>query len=323
MTDMRTDADVVEMAAGVVSTVEEVHALATARGWAVDAQAQMVALAAGALRGALETEARDRPSRHVAHERRGDWVTTRSGHRFYVLDPRPDEFELLDLAHGLAKRDRWNGILSRHYSVGEHSARVGALARHLAREFDVDPELADVYGKLHDANEGILPDIPRPIKALIREWPAVEARVQQAILERFRLWPVPREVEEVVTMADDLLLIIEYRDPDLMTAEARATLDYHRAIQAIDEARLTEDALAAARSLGCWEMGWESGRGWLLSELHRIERWAADRADKAAKEAESATPGRSEWLREATPPTVPADAFEPPPHLKHLLGDGE
>src|SRR3990172_2415485 len=96
MSDLRPDADVVQMAADILPQLDEIEALANNRGWPIGPNGQMVKMAAGFFRDLLATYAKERPSRHVALERRGDWIVTRSGKRFWPMDPRPDEFEVDD-----------------------------------------------------------------------------------------------------------------------------------------------------------------------------------------------------------------------------------
>ena len=61
-------------------------------------------------------------------ERRGDWMQTHSGLRFYPLDPRPEDIRIEDIAHALPMICRFNGHCSRFYSVAEHSLNVAAFA---------------------------------------------------------------------------------------------------------------------------------------------------------------------------------------------------
>lgn len=61
-------------------------------------------------------------------ERRGDWMQTFSGIQFYPLDPRVEDVRIEDIARALAMQCRYNGHVTRFYSVAEHSVRVAMLA---------------------------------------------------------------------------------------------------------------------------------------------------------------------------------------------------
>ncbi|MBX3597318.1 MAG: hypothetical protein KF874_07085 [Rhizobiaceae bacterium] len=53
-------------------------------------------------------------------QRRGQGMTTYSGRRFWLLDPRPDEIFIEDIAHSLSMRRRNAGHCQYIYSVVEH-----------------------------------------------------------------------------------------------------------------------------------------------------------------------------------------------------------
>lgn len=138
--------------------------------------------------------------------RHGDWIQTYTGKRFYPLDPRADDIDLVDIAHALSLVTRFGGHAVRHYSVAEHSILV---ACHVARD-DPDPQVV-LAALLHDASEAYLGDVPRPLKHL-PEWVAyreAEARVEQIIAAKYGLpWPMPA----VVAHHDHRALATEYRD---------------------------------------------------------------------------------------------------------------
>lgn len=56
-------------------------------------------------------------------DRIGDWVPTLSGVRFFPFDPRPEDFDLGDIGHGLSNLCRYNGQCSEFYSVAQRSKR--------------------------------------------------------------------------------------------------------------------------------------------------------------------------------------------------------
>lgn len=128
-------------------------------------------------------------------DRRGDWIGTFTGRKFWPLDPRPEEICLEDIAHALANQCRFAGHVRQFYSVAQHSILVCELVR--------PPD--KLWGLLHDASEAYLVDLPSPIKndaefgATYRQ---AESRVMEAVCTRFRLChAMPKAVDEADKMA--------------------------------------------------------------------------------------------------------------------------
>jgi hypothetical protein len=147
--------------------------------------------------------------------RRGDFVGVHSGVRFWPLDPHPDEVLVIDIAWPLAGRPRWNGHGNRWYSIAEHIIRVANVVRFFAESEGWAPEmieLAYAYGRLHDAAEAYLPDLPSPIKRLIPEWPDLENKIQETIHAAFGLGAMPPEIEHLVERADRFIRWCEARE---------------------------------------------------------------------------------------------------------------
>jgi uncharacterized protein len=109
--------------------------------------------------------------------RKGDWIQTWSGRKFWPFDPRPEDVCIEDIAHSLSNRCRFGGHSKKFYSVAEHSFYVS-----LYIPFDLALE-----GLLHDAAETYLSDIPRPIKPFLNGFYNIERKVEYAICERFNL----------------------------------------------------------------------------------------------------------------------------------------
>lgn len=103
------------------------------------------------------------------------WIQTRSGKAFHYDDPRISDIEIEDIATGLSNTCRFAGQLDNHYSVADHSVLVSYL---------VPPEHA-LQALLHDATEAYLCDIPSPLKRLLPEYQALEAKAWAAIALRF------------------------------------------------------------------------------------------------------------------------------------------
>lgn len=133
---------------------------------------------------------------------RGPWVQVHSGRRYYLFDPRPEEIDIEDIAHGLAHICRYNGHTIQHYSVAEHSVLV---ARRIPSTI-TDVRLAAL---LHDAAEAYLGDVTRPLKMCLPNYKLLEAVANKAISAHFGLH-------------DDLLttLIVKRADEEVFSSEA-------------------------------------------------------------------------------------------------------
>lgn len=108
---------------------------------------------------------------------RGDWMQTAAGRQFWPMDPRPNEVFIDDIAHALSMLCRFGGHCLRFYSVAEHSVLLAMRA----------PEPYRLWALLHDASEGYLVDVPRPIKSSLGGYKEAEAKVTHAISVRFNL----------------------------------------------------------------------------------------------------------------------------------------
>jgi hypothetical protein len=131
-------------------------------------------------------------------KRRGDWMQTRHGRKFWPMDPRAQEVQIDDIASHLAKMCRFNGACKWHYSVAQHSIYVSyQVPSHLALE-----------GLLHDAAEAYCGDMIRQLKMGLPEFKRlVEAPIERAVLNRFGIaGPLPIEVKR----ADEAVLHSEY-----------------------------------------------------------------------------------------------------------------
>lgn len=152
-----------------------------------------------------------------ARPRRGSFICTFTGRKYWPMDPRVEDVHTDDIAHALSLKCRFTGHTSRLYTVAEHTIRVVAIVR-AALLFGWGP-CADLpagadpepYAWLHDAEEAYLPDVSRPVKRSLYEWPEIAARNEAVILEAFHLPPPSPEVAAVVAWADDVALVLEAR----------------------------------------------------------------------------------------------------------------
>jgi hypothetical protein len=126
---------------------------------------------------------------------KGPTITLASGRLFDFLDPHGSDFDIGDIAHGLAHVCRYAGQCRAFYSVAEHSMLVAEIVPEFAFE-----------ALLHDAAEAFIGDVTRPFKQLLPEYKRIEATVEDAIIERFGL---DRTSRQAVKDADLRVLAAE------------------------------------------------------------------------------------------------------------------
>jgi len=124
------------------------------------------------------------------------YIRTWTGRKLDILDLRPDDIDIKDIAHSLAKQPRWAGQCNPFYSVAAHSIHVSRM---------VAPE-HKLSGLMHDASEAFLADIPSPFKKLMPDYHRLEHALMSAIASKFGFtYPKSPEVEA----ADAAVLYLE------------------------------------------------------------------------------------------------------------------
>jgi 5'-deoxynucleotidase YfbR-like HD superfamily hydrolase len=130
------------------------------------------------------------PDRNVAEPSlapKRAWQRMLSGRRLDLLDPRPADIAIEDIAHGLARVARWNGqTLGPHaFSVAQHALLVDEIAGARQPGWPARWRLATL---LHDAPEYVIGDLISPFKTAVGlNYKAFEVRLLAAIHERFGL----------------------------------------------------------------------------------------------------------------------------------------
>jgi 5'-deoxynucleotidase YfbR-like HD superfamily hydrolase len=130
-------------------------------------------------------------------------ISTVTGRHIDPLDPNPDDIDIYDIAHALARQCRYNGHVGHFLSVARHSIWVSEqLAGH--------GKAMQLWGLLHDASEAYLGDLVKPIKVQpqMKVFVDAEEQLEWAIAKRFGLcYPMPEEVHEadrVVTIQHEI-----------------------------------------------------------------------------------------------------------------------
>lgn len=121
--------------------------------------------------------------------REKQYMRTVSGRKIYILDPKPEDFNIHDIAHHLACTMRYNGGTIFPFSVARHSI---IMAYNVPDEFKLE-------ALLHDAHEMSIGDNITPLKKSCAELKAIECRHEAAVRAAFNLPPV---MSEIVKLAD-------------------------------------------------------------------------------------------------------------------------
>jgi len=138
------------------------------------------------------------------------WTQTYTGKRFDVLNPKPEDVCIEDIARALSGICRFKGSTVRHYSVAEHSLYVCDVVRKVTN----DP-LILWYALMHDAAEAYIGDFPAPWKRLVMIGDAGIARIEGAIDSAIRQsllgydYAISTEGAQMVTRADMALVYQE------------------------------------------------------------------------------------------------------------------
>ncbi|MFA5262230.1 MAG: hypothetical protein WC378_00285 [Opitutaceae bacterium] len=140
------------------------------------------------------------------------WIQTHSGIAFDLLDPKPEQFHIEDIAHALSNLCRFNGHCSRFYSVLEHSLNVAEVFCGDIADFDMEwDEMRVRFALLHDGAEAYTGDVTRPLKRSLPEFADIERRIHNRMLCQLQIFPDAKAVSRV-KFADDQMLATEWRD---------------------------------------------------------------------------------------------------------------
>lgn len=135
-------------------------------------------------------------------KRKGDWIQTYSGGKFYPLDPHEEDINIVDIAHALSNLCRYTGHSNKFYSVAQHSI-IGTV--HLLKLYPDNEILAKQF-LLHDATEAYINDIARPLKQYLTLYKTIEDNIAKIIYKKFK---VSYPFDRVIKIIDNSLLYEE------------------------------------------------------------------------------------------------------------------
>lgn len=104
------------------------------------------------------------------------WIWSKNGNKLSIINLKPDDIDIDEIAHALGNTCRFGGHCSHFYSVAEHCVIMAHLMHALGHGPDV--VLASL---LHDASEYMLTDVPKPYKTVMPEYERYENIVMDAI----------------------------------------------------------------------------------------------------------------------------------------------
>lgn len=126
-------------------------------------------------------------------------IETSSGVVFDFAKIGTSEMRIEDIAHSLGNNCRFGGHVNKFYSVAEHSVHVASML----------PDKYKLWGLLHDASEGYMLDLPRPLKYMLPKYLKIESKLQTAIYSKFAEGAPNATAYKVIKHADNAMLIRE------------------------------------------------------------------------------------------------------------------
>ena len=128
-------------------------------------------------------------------------ITTQSKKIISLDNPKSDQIDINDIAHALSHLCRFGGHSTEFYSVAQHSlycAQVALLKKLSQNEVR--------WALLHDATEAYLVDVPRDVKAMLKDYKPLEQKFSDVIAEKFGL---SKEMPASVKTIDNEMLLTE------------------------------------------------------------------------------------------------------------------
>lgn len=120
---------------------------------------------------------------------------------FNYAEPDKSTYTLEDIGRALSREPRFNGATEGNigYPVAQHAVYVSLLV----------PEEIALEALHHDDSEGVMKDIPKPLKMMLPGYSKVERRVEKSMFKRLGLsFPMDPRIK----IADNIMLVTEMED---------------------------------------------------------------------------------------------------------------
>lgn len=145
---------------------------------------------------------------------RGYNQSTASGLPLWVMDPRPDDIRIYDIAAQLSRICRFGGAL-------RDDVEIYTVAQHCCLVSDHLPPALRLEGLLHDAHEYAIGDKLKPLKMNLATldggaWKELEHHFEVAVRRRFGL---PDKMTPAVKEQDYIAVATEHRQLQTITGQ--------------------------------------------------------------------------------------------------------
>lgn len=143
----------------------------------------------------------------------GPWTQTFTGKKFDLLAPSVDMVDWYDVAHALARINRYTGHASVEFSVGQHSCLVHDILMNQNHPHEVC-----LVGLLHDTPEYVTGDLSTPMKSAMQiicpdardAFRFITDRAEEVLFRSLNVsWPVASDIKDAVKDADVKALVTE------------------------------------------------------------------------------------------------------------------
>jgi hypothetical protein len=123
-----------------------------------------------------------------------------------ILNPKPYQICIEDIAQGLSNTCRYNGQ-GLFYSVAEHSVHLANWCMWNRSNLKIA-----IHALLHDAAEAYLPDVSTPAKEIFPEFKACEERLLGVIHKTFDVRPIYAIDEKTIKNIDRRIVLNECKE---------------------------------------------------------------------------------------------------------------
>lgn len=146
-------------------------------------------------------------------KRNGNYIGIYNGGQFWVVDPRVEDVGFEEIAHALAFNVRFNGHVSKFWSVAQHSLLVAEILLDMYGEMEniskLNKDKLVLLGLAHDFSEAYMSDIARPIKEYAKDYLVYEEKLQSVLYEAVGITEITPEEKGLLDKADNLALAAE------------------------------------------------------------------------------------------------------------------